>query len=63
MSQRRLFKETREQRCQRILSGVPKLKRASSMLFDYERATKQARIPTAHGGHLSSRGGVVSKDV
>ena len=39
------FKETKEERCQRILAGQlgHKLKRAHELLFDYQAASRLAR--------------------
>ena len=34
-------KETQVERCRRVLAGVPKVKRGSDLLFDYEKASKQ----------------------
>jgi len=45
-----LAKESQAERCQRVLAGIPKVQRASSMLFDYESATKLASRQEATEG-------------
>ena len=55
--------ETKEERCQRVLSGKlgHKLKRASEMQFDYDSATALARhhpnLPAKAANRTTSPGG------
>jgi len=52
------FKESKQEKCQRILAGIPKLKTAAQM-FD-EQAYREATILAAGGGRVLDLGGSVT---